>query len=205
MDDSWFLQGGFGYQITDYFRADGTLTYFGGSDFHGSSATNAPCNGFAYDTCDYADNTELEAATVLLANAYVDLGTFSGITPYVGAGIGAAYVKYGALSNDQTCLSGDPACSNFDFTHYGEESWRFAYAVHAGASYDVNCRTKIDAGYTYTKINGGAMFGGSTDGFGGNGYDEGIESHAGRIGLRYALSDAGCHKPVFERPSVVYK
>ncbi len=39
-----------------------------------------------------------EKATVstlkLMANAYVDLGHFNGLTPYVGAGIGGAYVTY---------------------------------------------------------------------------------------------------------------
>lgn len=204
LDATWALQGGLGYQITDYFRADGTLTYYGASDFTGSSAQRAACNGFA-DTCDYADNTEMEAATVLLANAYVDLGTVSGFTAYAGAGIGAAYVKYGTLLNDQTCDGGAAACNNNDFVHVGEESWRFAYALHAGVSYDLSCRTKIDAGYTYTHINSGAMFGGDTTNGSSAGYDEGIDIHAGRLGLRYALSDAGCHTPVYEQPPVVYK
>jgi len=98
-----------------------------------------------------------------MANAYVDLGTVNGFTPYVGGGIGAARVKYGDLFNNQTCS--DPAaivpggsganCSDNDSIHAGETTTRFAYSLHAGASYDVNCRTKIDAGYSYTHIKGG--------------------------------------------------
>lgn len=209
LDSAWSIQGGIGYQVTDYLRVDGTLGYIGSSDFTGSSARRAACNGFA-DTCDYSDNSELESAKLLLANAYIDLGTVRGFTTYVGAGIGGAYVKYGDLSNDQTCDTGAPTCNNFDFTHAGEANWRFAWAVHAGASYDLSCRTKIDAGYSYTRIGSGKMFGTGVPiaggaAAGGDGYDNGIDVHTGRIGLRYALSDAGCHQPVYEQPQVVYK
>jgi len=208
LDAAWSIQGGIGYQITDYLRTDATLAYFGSSTFNGSSATRAVCNGFA-DTCDYNDDSELESLTVLLANAYVDLGTVNGFTPYIGAGIGGARVSYGNLFNDQTC-DGGGACNNNDFNHRGETDWRFAYALHAGASYAVSCRTKIDAGYTYTHIEGGNMFGsgvavGGGAAVGGNGFDNGIDVHTGRIGLRYALSDAGCSQPVYEQPEVVYK
>lgn len=228
LDDSFTLQGGIGYQVTDYFRVDGTIKYLGSSDFTGVSApgTGVACNGFGpgvgNPTCDFQDNAELESATLFMANAYVDLGTVNGFTPYLGAGIGAARVKYGDLFNDQTCTPdapgpvGTPAgstCSGNDTLHAGEVSTRFAYAIHAGASYDVSCRTKIDAGYTYTHIEGGKQFGtgvGTPSSFnpgvalGGDGFDDGIELHEGRIGLRYALSDAGCHQPV-HHPQVVYK
>ncbi len=217
LDSTWSIQGGIGYQVTDYFRVDGTIKYLGASDFDGSSApAGSGCSGgavYAGFTCDYNDDAELESATIFMANAYVDLGTVNGFTPYVGAGIGGARVKWGDLLNDQTCTPGDPACDGEDFSHAGESETRFAWAVHAGASYDVSCRTKIDAGYTYTRIEGGKQFGTGVGvagslapgvAQGGNGFDRGIEIHEGRVGLRYALSDAGCHQPVHQ-PQVVYK
>lgn len=225
LDESFTIQGGIGYQVTDYFRVDATLKYLGSSDFTGNSAPGdgVQCNGFgntANDpTCNFEDNAELESATVFMANAYVDLGTVNGFTPYLGAGIGGARVKYGDLFNNQTCFpspNGTPApatCSGNDSLHAGESTTRFAYAIHAGASYDVNCRTKIDAGYTYTDIEGGKQFGtgvgtassGANAGvsLGGDGYDNGIEIHEGRVGLRFALSDAGCSQP--HQPQAVYK
>ncbi|MBO6816459.1 MAG: porin family protein [Rhizobiaceae bacterium] len=207
-DSTWSLQGGIGYQITDYLRADATLAYYGSAGFDGSSATRAACNGFA-DTCDFNDDSELESATILLANAYVDLGTVSGFTAYVGAGIGGAHVSYGDLLNDQTC-DGGGACDDNDFIHSGEDGWRFAWALHAGGSYAVNCRTTVDAGYTFTRIEGGRMFGsgvpvGGGAAAGGYGFDGGIDIHTGRVGLRYALSDAACQAPVYEQPEIVYK
>ena len=224
LDSTWAIQGGIGYQVTDYFRVDATLKYFGDSDFDGSSALgpDAECTPFDVpfgNHCSFNDDTELESALVFMANAYVDLGTFKGITPYVGAGIGGAHVSYGDLVNDQTCVgtgSDDEFCSLNDFTHAGNDEFRFAWAVHAGASFDLSCRTKLDAGYTFTRIEGGRMFGGGIRqldvaagndivDFGGNGFDDGIDIHEGRIGLRYQLDDAGCHQPSSAPPPIVYK
>ncbi|MEL7429127.1 MAG: hypothetical protein AAFN43_03920, partial [Pseudomonadota bacterium] len=114
----------------------------------------------------------------------------------------------GNLLNDQTCTPADPLCDANDFNHAGDAQWRFAWAAHVGASYDVSCRTKIDAGYTYTRIAGGRMFGdgvpvGGGAGVGGYGYDGGIDIHEGRVGLRYALDESGCHQP--SPPPLVYK
>ncbi len=208
LDSTWYLQGGIGYQVTDYFRVDATLAYYGSSDFDGDSApAGSVCNGgFVGTTCDYNDDGELDSMTLLMANAYVDLVTFAGFTPYVGAGIGGAHVEYGTLFNDQTCTPADPTCSGTDFNHFGESEWRFAWAIHAGASYDINCRWKADAGYTYTRVEGGEMFGpgfaiGGTTPLGGNVKDHGLEIHAASIGLRYHLDDSVCHTP----PPMVYK
>ena len=216
IDSTFTLQGGIGYQVTDYFRVDATVTHHGSTDTVGFSrniaSVPAPglvtCNGGAVPAeCLFTDTQEVDA-TVFMANAYVDLGTVNGLTPYLGAGIGGAKVSYGNLSNAQTCEvagSADPACVDLTDTHAGEDQFRFAWAVHAGASYDVNCRLKADAGYTFTRIEGGKAFGfpSGSGQVGTQGFDQGIDIHTGRVGLRYALSDAGCHQP--EPPQVVYK
>ncbi|MDJ0612462.1 MAG: porin family protein [Rhizobiaceae bacterium] len=208
-DETWFLQGGIGYQVNDYLRVDATLAYYDDADASGTSGQNAQCNFAPLGTlCNFNDDQEF-SQTVLMANAYVDLGTISGFTPYVGAGIGGAHIDYTNLRNTQECLdplTAPPGVCGLSEEHRGEAQWRFAWALHAGASYDVNCRTKIDAGYTFTRIEGGRAFGfTSASGFSGTqGFDQGIDSHSGRIGLRYALSDAGCGVPPVV-PPVVYK
>ena len=207
LDSTWMIQGGIGYQATDYFRVDATLGYYGSSSFTGSSApAGSPCNGvFPGNTCSYSDNTELDSITTLMANAYWDLGTYHGFTPYLGLGIGGAHVTWGDLTNDQTCTPADPLCDATDFIHPGEDQWRFAWAFHAGASYDIRCDWKVDAGYTYTQIEGGRMFGQAIGSglVGTIGYDDAISIHTGSVGLRYQLG--GCdtyHPPV---ANVVYK
>lgn len=213
LDSTWMLQGGIGYQATDYLRIDATLGYYGSASFDGDSApAGSACNGGFGNFCDYNDDSELDSALLLMANAYVDLGTYNGFTPYAGLGIGGAHVSWGNLLNDQTCTGSadDVACSATDFNHAGASEWRFAWAIHAGASYDVNCRTKIDGGYTYTRIEGGNMFGsgvpvGGGAPVGGNGYDGGIDMHTVHAGLRYSLDDSGCRTYAPEPPQVVYK
>ena len=214
IDDTLSLRGGIGYQVNDYLRVDTTLEYFREASVSGESRAtfSAPgpvqCNfAAAGELCNFSDSTGYDATT-LLANAYVDLGTISGITPYVGAGIGGAHVTYDPLFNTQNCVT--PATCGVDGRrdrHAGEDQWRFAWAVHAGASYDINCRLKADAGYTFTRIEGGKAFAFTeASGFvGTQGFDNGIDVHTGRVGLRYALSDSGCTPPPPVHQPVVYK
>ena len=150
LDDTWSLQGGIGYQVTDYFRVDATITHYFETDFSGRSSSGAtfdcaflsPDNGALDTDCSVSDASHLEA-TVMLANAYVDLGTINGFTPYVGAGIGGAKVRWGRLDNDTTCAGGTGDCLNgfgdnyntfHDSIHSGARQTRFAWALHAGAS-----------------------------------------------------------------------
>jgi len=212
LDSTWSIQGGIGYQVTDYFRVDATLSYYNETTATGSSrsifSTPGPvqCNFSAIgEQCNFSDTQDLDA-TVLMANAYADLGTINGFTPYVGAGIGGAHVEYDVLRNVQNCVS--PAtCGSDGLTgiHDGRAQWRFAYAIHAGASYDINCKLKADAGYTFTRIEGGKAFGFTEQsGFQGTqGFDQGIDIHEGRVGLRYAVGAGDCHPPA--QPPVVYK
>ncbi len=186
-DDSWMIGGGIGYQINDWFRVDWTANYYGEMDFTGSSAQNVVCvNVVAVGTCSYSDNGSF-SATTLLANAYFDLGNYQGFTPYVGFGIGGAYVNWGTLTNTEYEDANN--ANSWSDTHSGNSGWRFAYALHAGASYDFSAHLKLDAGYTFTNITGGGMFGfGSTSGLvGTQGYNDDIQIHAFKLGLRYQI------------------
>ena len=80
-DDAWLIGGGFGYRYNSWFRTDVTFDYRA-FDFTG----NTPCG------CpgDSVETYKLDTWTFML-NAYADLGTWYGVTPYVGAGVGAAY------------------------------------------------------------------------------------------------------------------
>jgi opacity protein-like surface antigen len=138
------LGGGIGYQVDDHFRVDLTGDYWFDSDFRGS--TSGICGGAP---CTSIDTSSVNAF-LLLANAYVDLGTYNGITPYIGAGIGGAHVDWDNLRNE---IPGQPPVE-----HEGAANWRFAYAVMAGASYCLTDKLKLDAGYRYSRIEGGRMF-----------------------------------------------
>ncbi len=189
ISSSWMIGGGIGYQATDWFRVDLTANHFLNTDFNGSSATGAACtNNGGGEICDYVDTSDVNITT-LLANAYVDLGNFSGFTPYVGAGIGGAMVHWGELTNDETCVANCAAWVEADSVHGGYSDLHFAYALHAGVSYDLSANLKLDAGYTLTHIEGGRMFGfESGSAFSGQqGFNDDIKIHAFRAGLRYSF------------------
>ena len=185
---------GAGYQFNDFFRADATLDYFTSTFKAKTEGINVngvtgltPCgrslNG-ANAFCSYRQQDM--SALGLLANGYVDLGTYWGLTPYVGAGAGMSYVKWDSV--DEQTVNG-PAFSSSDLKHEGDDSWRFTYALMAGLSYDVATNIKIDFGYRFSQIDGGDMFSfnqSETDrgAFGAKARDQGLTRHEFRTGIR---------------------
>jgi opacity protein-like surface antigen len=178
LDGAFSLGGGVGYQITPYLRTDLTADYWFQSDFEGSTT-----DGISVST-----DTSSYSAWLLLANAYADLGTYYGFTPYVGAGIGGAHVKWDDLHN---------TIDGVTTVHDGASNWRFAWAIMAGTAYCLTDNLKLDVGYRYTRINGGEMFGLAPDGPGGAGpgFDDGFNVHEARAGLRYQFGNSGCAPP----------
>ncbi|WP_246748663.1 outer membrane protein [Rhizobium setariae] len=186
------LNTGAGYQFNEFLRTDLTLDYFG-STFKGKADRQKPCTFFtgngAYGSCAYKQQDM--TALGLLANGYVDLGTYWGLTPYVGAGAGVSYVKWGDVEQSRLCHNTN-SCGGIDFTaadQDGADSWRFTYALMAGMSYDVTENMKLDFGYRYSQIDGGDMFGFSrfetaAGAFGTKGKDKGLSRHEFRTGIR---------------------
>lgn len=170
LSSDWSGSVGAGYSFTDYLRSDLTLDYSTGTFGFGTGA-GANCAG----QCANVNGQDFEQYTVM-ANAYIDLGTYAGFTPYVGAGAGVSRVSWDPISSTQS----------------GEDDWRFTYALMAGLAYDISKNLKLDLGYKYSKVNSGTQFNfnagnvalGAT---GGQAEDDGIEKHEVRVGLRYAL------------------
>jgi len=206
MENSYDIGFGIGYQINDYLRADVTGEYVFGSQWTGTSFGNDASAAVGTGACPNVlttgggavgvfsgDCTSVDTANVavfkLLGNAYIDLAHFGGFTPYIGAGIGGAYVMYDDYTGTETINTCAGVCSpagTNTSNHAGISSWRFAYALHAGASYDLSHSWKVDLGYSYTDIAGGAM----ANAEGGNkpfAYDDGFTDHVIRAGLRYQI------------------
>ncbi|TPP11907.1 outer membrane protein [Rhizobium glycinendophyticum] len=200
--DNFTVGGGVGYQVNSYLRTDLTFDYMFKSDFKGS--TSGTCGdgvGNPFVACSSSDVAAMRAYT-LMANAYVDLGSYAYFTPYIGAGIGGSYVKWDKLRNT---ICDDPyAAGCYSEEHEGKGSWRFAYQLMAGASIDVTCNVKADVGYRFRHTLGGDMFGYASNG--GPGYDKGFYSHDIHAGARYIFG--GCEQPVAYEPPpqpIVYK
>jgi opacity protein-like surface antigen len=189
LDNSFSFGGGIGYQVTKHLRADLTADYFSSAEFNGSTV-GGPCliATVSVPNCISTDTSSYSALSVM-ANAYVDIGTYGRVTPYVGAGIGVTHIKWDQLSNSE-CDAANPASCNPVITHEGGKGWRATGAVMVGASIDVTCNVKADVGYRYKRVEGGRMF--EFAGFGGPGDHKALNSHEARIGLRYAIGGHGC-------------
>lgn len=183
---------GMGYQFNSMFRADLTTDFFNGS-LEGRSDIDAPCAASeAMGTgCGFNHKAGYNAFNVM-ANGYLDLGTVMGFTPYVGAGVGVTRLDWNNLKSTAYCIDGSAACSGASHGSGalpGYDSWRFTYALMAGASYDITERVKFDLGYRFTDVDGGKMFGyGATErgwgASGAKGHDSGFQKHEIRAGIR---------------------
>ena len=84
---------GVGYKVNNWFRADVTGEYRGNSQFLGTDRITF-VGGIGTDTYHATKNE-----WVVLANAYVDLGTWWCITPFIGAGVGGARVAINGFTD----------------------------------------------------------------------------------------------------------
>ena len=91
--------------------------------------------------CSPNDTTAKISAVSTLFNGYLDLGTWYGATPYLGAGAGAAY----AHTRSTTRAPAAPPFTG-DTSH---TQWNFAWAVMAGVGYAVAPNLMVDVGYRY--------------------------------------------------------
>lgn len=173
-DHTGLVGGGVGYRWNDSLRTDLTLDY----EFPTNIDGNAPCGGCGAGLYS-AESADLSVWTVLF-NGYFDIGTWSGFTPYVGAGVGASYVKV-----DNVAFVNPNGATG---TYEGDEKWNFSWALMAGTSYEVSENLAIDAGYRYLHIGEG-----KTKPVNGNGITAPIQykdlaAHEFRMGVRYSLN-----------------
>jgi opacity protein-like surface antigen len=136
--DTFFLGAGFGYEWNNWLRFDGTIEYRAKSRVF--AFVTYPPNGLDI----YEGNIN---SWVLLANAFVDLGTWNCFTPFVGFGIGGAL---NSLSN----FSDFNPNGGFGFGR-NPSTWHFAYAAYLGVGYNINKNLKID--FTYRYLNHGSI------------------------------------------------
>ncbi len=144
--------GGVGYQFNNWFRADVTGEYRGKSNFTGLDVVNGtgPFAGFVGTDAYTATKSEL----LFLANAYVDLGTWWCVTPFIGAGVGTARVSVGNFTDTGDFING--GIQNHSFNYAGQASqWNFAWAVHAGLAYRVSPGLTLELAYSYVNLGNG--------------------------------------------------
>ncbi|TCK23185.1 opacity protein-like surface antigen [Ancylobacter aquaticus] len=144
LDDAGVFGLGVGARLSDLVRVDITADYRGPADF-----STRGISGEA-------------SATTVLGNLYLDLGTWHGLTPYVGAGLGASHVS---LSGFAPAGVGDA------------DGWGFAWAVTGGVAVTLAPNWQLDLGYRYLGIENVAIDGIFSD--------LSQSAHEVRLGVRY--------------------
>jgi opacity protein-like surface antigen len=173
LDNTFSLGGGIGYQLTSWLRADATIDHRFGSGFTGTRPN--PTYGVGM----FRDRAELESTTFLV-NGYVDFGYWSGITPYVGAGIG---VSANRLTNVvRETYVGDVLQDSVQVARF--TGTQLAWALMAGVAVDVGSGFTLDLGYRY--INLGEARTRLEDTQPGIRTKD-IEAHEFRLGARYVI------------------
>ncbi|WP_019903346.1 outer membrane beta-barrel protein [Methylobacterium sp. 77] len=141
--DQAFVGAGVGYQFNPWLRFDITGEYRTQTDwtFTAQDTTFRP-NGTGYNR-----TTGKFASIVGLANGYVDLGTWYGVTPFVGAGVGFAHHMFGNVTDQGygDYQGGFGKAPDRDKTG-------FAWAAHAGLGYSVTPNLKLELAYRYLNM-----------------------------------------------------
>ncbi len=196
------FQLGIGYKHSDNLRFDLTGEYRGKSAF--SALDRYDTDGVGdlplFDGTagtDWGTNhyTAKKDEWLFLVNGYYDFNPIHGITPYVGAGIGASYNTISDFVDTNTIAGGGGYAA-------AAGKWNLAWALHAGASMQVNQNLTLDVGYSFVSL--GDAQTGTLMNFDGTCTTcapmkfKNIYSHDIKIGLRYAFD-----MPQYYGPAVV--
>jgi opacity protein-like surface antigen len=183
---------GIGYVFNNWFRVDVTGEYRGETEFHGLDTWTDDA-GFAR----FNDYTAKKSEWVALLNAYLDLGSWHGLSPFVGAGVGAANVDIRSFRDagiEWIDVDPDPVGELFVSSPTlafadDNDDWNFAWALYAGLGFDVTDAVTVELAYRYLDMGDGES--GDIETFDGvNNVDnpmefEDLTSHDVKLGVRY--------------------
>lgn len=161
------LGAGAGYQFNSWLRADVTIDHRFDARYRGQTRVGG---------ADWHHQGQM-SATTMLANAYLDLGTWYAFTPYIGAGVGFSAKRL----NQYEITSGGTTA-----TLKNRNRNDFAWALMAGVAIDTGANTSLDLGYRYLNLRHANT--GITTGIGGVSLRS-LESHEFRAGLRWHFAN----------------
>ena len=153
---------GAGAYLNNWLRADVTLSYRNNAALKG--IYSSPAAGRDPNVGREETSAKLSNLAVLF-NVYADLGTWSGFTPYIGAGIGVARNKFANYSGTYfigpahpaygTVCPGGPwvapaveTCASPSQFGSGTRT-QLAYAAMAGTAIEISPQLKLDLGYRF--------------------------------------------------------
>ncbi len=133
--DTAFFDVGAGYEWNNWLRFDVTAGY--------RDRTQVNARGVYNPITGQGDAYQGDLRSwIFLANAYVDLGTWDCLTPFLGVGVGGAYNQMANLVDQGIGTTG---------AGFGRNStnWSPAYAFYAGLDYNVTQNFVVELSYRY--------------------------------------------------------
>jgi opacity protein-like surface antigen len=166
---SGIFSAGVGYQFNNWLRFDVTGEYHGGSQFQVLEQLAIPSA-----TTQFADFYRGNVSRfVLMANGYADIGTWYGVTPYIGAGVGWSQNYLDGVTDTGFAYVGPGATGSPTGGYFNNSSTsNFAWALMAGLDFNVTQNLKLELGYRY--LNTGPLKTGTSNCFNGTGANGGF-------------------------------
>jgi opacity protein-like surface antigen len=148
-DAAPFFGLGIGYYFNNWLRFDVTGEYRANANFHGLDIGAITGGGFIDDRY-----TASKSEWTFLLNGYVDLGTWSNFTPFVGAGIGTSRNTISNFGDISACTNSTSCSVNGGSDAFGDTAskWSFAWALYAGVGYKVTKDVTIELAYRYLDL-----------------------------------------------------
>jgi opacity protein-like surface antigen len=200
---SAFAGAGIGYELHPWIRADIAVEYRASSGLRGAFQERVfnPSPPLAFlGQSEFAGSLQ---TTAVMANAYGDLGTWYGFTPYLGAGIGFARHDLSGVTGSGFAATGPDFTSGnapngasmpVAFNTAAEKSkTNLAWSLMAGLSYSISPKLKLDLGYRHLDL--GDIPSGSITCFcreSSTGFKaRNVASNEIRLGVRWLFGEAG--------------
>lgn len=178
-EDPIFVSIGFGYHFNDYLRADLNLGYLPGNKISVGYDNSAIVTPPVESTVASASLKNYAFSGML--NGYVDLGTYVGITPYLGAGIGV--VRSTRKLSASFIDNNDPTSQLIQ--QDDQTKYSLAYTLNAGLAYQVSKNVSVDLGYQYFSAPDAEYV--TAESLTSFPVHKGISNHQLKLGLRYDL------------------
>jgi opacity protein-like surface antigen len=143
-DSSPLFGMGVGYQWNNWLRFDVTGEYRANSHFRSIQVDHS------VTPVQFADEYNASKNEVLfLANAFIDLGTWWCVTPFIGAGIGGSYNTIQSFTDIGNSVGDGISSTTFADDH---SKWSFAWALYAGLAYQVTPNFNVELMYRYVNL-----------------------------------------------------
>jgi opacity protein-like surface antigen len=146
IQDTSIFGFGAGYEVNNWLRFDITGEYRTKAAFKATGSYTNFCagGGICFDV-----NSGNYSAAVFMANAYVDLGTWWCLTPYIGAGVGGAYNRITGVQDNGIISNGTVG---FGYAPSDSANVGLAWNVQAGLTYNISNNFKVDFSYRFLSL-----------------------------------------------------